>query len=47
VDGIIAVFSAERGLTAIDRDSIKFLSDNKDKFLGAILNKVDEYNLEL
>ena len=47
VDGIIAVFSAERGLTAIDRESIKFLSDNKEKFLGAILNKVDEYNLEL
>jgi len=47
VDGIIAVFSADKTLAAIDKDSIKFLQDNKAKFLGAILNKVDEFNLEL
>ena len=47
VEGIIAVFSAEASLAAIDRESIKFLHDNREKFLGAILNKVDAYNLEL
>ena len=47
VEGIIAVFSAEASLAAIDKESIKFLHDNREKFLGAILNKVDTYNLEL
>lgn len=47
VDGIIAVFSADKTLTALDKESIKFLQDNRSKFLGAILNKVDEFNLEL
>jgi polysaccharide biosynthesis transport protein len=47
VEGIIAVFSADNTLAAIDKESIKFLHDNKDKFLGAILNKVDGYNLEM
>lgn len=47
VEGIIAVFSADDTLAAIDKESIKFLHDNKDKFLGAILNKVDGYNLEM
>jgi succinoglycan biosynthesis transport protein ExoP len=47
VEGIIAVFSAEASLAAIDKESIKFLHDNREKFLGAILNKVDTYNLEM
>jgi succinoglycan biosynthesis transport protein ExoP len=47
VEGIVAVFSAESSLTAIDKESIRFLHDNRDKFLGAILNKVETFNLEL
>ncbi|MBS1606844.1 MAG: hypothetical protein JST42_29585, partial [Bacteroidetes bacterium] len=47
VEGIVAVFSAETTLTAMDKESIRFLHDNHDKFLGAILNKVETFNLEL
>ena len=46
-DGLIAVFSSESDFTAADKESIKFLVENKDKFLGAILNKVAKDNLEL
>lgn len=47
VDLMIAVFSAEKNFTAADKESIKFLVKNNEKFLGAILNKIDEQNLEL
>jgi succinoglycan biosynthesis transport protein ExoP len=47
VEGIIAVFSAEAVLTPMDKESIKFLDENRSKFLGAILNKVDADNLEM
>ena len=45
--GIIAFFAADTTLTARDNESIRFLNDNRDKFLGAILNKVETFNLEL
>lgn len=47
VDGLIAVFSAEKDFNAADKESIKFLEQNKNKFLGAILNKISDDNLEL
>jgi uncharacterized protein involved in exopolysaccharide biosynthesis/Mrp family chromosome partitioning ATPase len=47
VEGLIAVFSSESDFTAADKESIKFLEENRDKFIGAILNKVEDNNLEL
>ncbi|MBX3241124.1 MAG: hypothetical protein KIT80_16575 [Chitinophagaceae bacterium] len=47
VDGMIAVFSAEADFTTADKESIKFLESKKEKFIGAILNKIEEQNLEL
>jgi len=47
VDGLIVVFSSEANFTAADQESIKFLQENRDKFIGAILNKVEKNNLEL
>jgi succinoglycan biosynthesis transport protein ExoP len=46
-DGLIAIFSADATYTAADKESISFLLENKEKFLGAILNKVQEDNLNL
>jgi Mrp family chromosome partitioning ATPase len=46
-EGLIAIFSADATYTAADKESIGFLFDNKEKFLGAILNKVQEDNLNL
>ncbi|MGN6533115.1 MAG: exopolysaccharide transport family protein [Ginsengibacter sp.] len=46
-DAVVAVFSSESILSASDKESIKFLRQNKEKFLGAILNKVPEENLNL
>ncbi len=43
-DSLIAVFSAEQSLTASDRESIAFLRNN-GKFLGAVLNKVQDENI--
>jgi polysaccharide biosynthesis transport protein len=44
-EGMIAIFSAEKTFSAADKESIKFLKENRNKFLGAILNKVHEDNL--
>lgn len=44
-EGVIAVFSANISLKATDKESIKFLKQHKEKFLGAILNKVMSRNL--
>jgi polysaccharide biosynthesis transport protein len=46
VEGVIAIFSADISLTATDKESIAFLKQNKEKFLGAILNKVESRNLD-
>lgn len=43
-DGVIAVFSADQVLSEADYESIDFLKDN-DKFLGAVLNKVQDDNI--
>ncbi len=47
VEGIVLVFSAENSLGENDRESIEFLKDHRDKFIGAVLNKIDEQNLDL
>ncbi|MBS1565020.1 MAG: hypothetical protein JST39_11565, partial [Bacteroidetes bacterium] len=46
-DGIIAVFSATTSLREADKESIKFLKDTHEKLLGAVLNKVDQDNIDL
>lgn len=46
-DGLVAIFSADAVFSPADRESIAFLNENKDKFIGAILNKVQESNLNL
>ncbi|HWJ28669.1 MAG TPA: hypothetical protein VNS32_19150, partial [Flavisolibacter sp.] len=46
-EGVVAVFSSEASLTPIDKESISFFKENKEKFLGAILNKVQYENLDM
>lgn len=41
VESVIAVFSADQIFKQIDKQSLSFFYELKDKFLGAILNKVD------
>ena len=44
-DKVIAVFGANSDIKAVDKSSIEFLKSLGDKFLGAILNKVDIKNV--
>lgn len=44
-DGIVAVFSSEASLSAIDKESIRLFKQHEKKFIGAILNKVQVDNL--
>lgn len=46
-DGVLAIFSATIEVKQSDKDSIKFLHDLKGKFMGAILNKVQEQDINL
>lgn len=46
VDKVIAVFSANSSIKQPDKDSIDYLSSLDEKFLGAILNNVEEGYLE-
>jgi succinoglycan biosynthesis transport protein ExoP len=41
VDHVITVFSAESQLKAVDRQSLDFLQSLQEKFLGAVLNRVE------
>ncbi|WP_276485215.1 exopolysaccharide transport family protein [Paraflavitalea pollutisoli] len=47
VDGIIAVFSAKSSLGQIDKDSIQYLNNTGDKFVGVVLNNVEANNMDL
>jgi hypothetical protein len=47
VDGVIAVFSSKLALTQVDRESVQFFETLGDKFVGAVLNNVQEEYLEL
>jgi len=46
-DGIMLIFSAKNSLGDIDRESIAFLRTCRQQLLGAVLNKIDEQNLDL
>jgi len=46
-EGVLAIFSATTELKQVDKESIQFLQKLGDKFMGAILNKVDEPDLKL
>jgi len=45
VDKVIAVFGAENDIKTIDKESIDYLNNLGNKFMGAILNKMDLRNL--
>lgn len=47
VDGIIVVFSAKSSLGQIDKDSIHYLKETGDKFVGTVLNNVEVNNMDL
>ena len=46
-DGIIAIFSAKEEVEQADKESIKYFKTDKTKFLGSVLNKVDDKDLNL
>jgi polysaccharide biosynthesis transport protein len=46
-DAVIAVFSAESSVKQNDEESIKYLHGLNDKFLGAVLNKVQLENVDM
>lgn len=46
VDKVIAVFSAKSQIKKSDTSSLGFLTSLKEKFAGAVLNKVDMENLD-
>ena len=47
VEGVVLVFSAKNSLGENDRESIEFLKQHRSKFIGAVLNNIDEQNLDL
>jgi succinoglycan biosynthesis transport protein ExoP len=47
VEGVLVIFSAKNILGETDRESIAFLKEQRSKFIGAVLNNVDEQNLDL
>jgi succinoglycan biosynthesis transport protein ExoP len=47
VDGIIVVFSAKSSLGQVDKDSIHYLKETGDKFVGTVLNNVEVNNMDL
>lgn len=46
-DGVIAIFSASAEIKQTDKESIKYLQSLGDKFMGAILNKVEKSDISL
>lgn len=46
-EGIVAIFSARLEIKQADKESIKFFQKEKGKFLGAILNKVEDDDVNL
>jgi polysaccharide biosynthesis transport protein len=46
-DGVISVFSANSSLTQKDRESIKYLKSLNGKFIGAVLNFVQEEEVKV
>jgi Mrp family chromosome partitioning ATPase len=46
-EGIVAIFSAKAEIKSADKESIKYFQTVKDKFLGAVLNKIDNKDFRL
>jgi Mrp family chromosome partitioning ATPase len=46
-DGVISVFSAKNSLIQKDRESIKYLKSLNGKFIGAVLNFVEEEEVKV
>ncbi len=44
-DNVIAVFSSDSTLRQADKDSIAFLNNLGDKFIGSVLNRVNKKNM--
>lgn len=46
-EGVIVVFSAKSVIRQTDKESIKFLKSQQDKLVGAVLNEVEEDNIDM
>ncbi len=46
-EAVIAVFSAKSVIRQTDKDSIRFLKNQKEKLIGAVLNEVEEDNVDM
>jgi Mrp family chromosome partitioning ATPase len=46
-DGILAIFATDSVINQLDKESIHFLLNEKQKFIGGILNKVDKENIDI
>jgi polysaccharide biosynthesis transport protein len=46
-EGIVAVFSAKNSIHESDKEAIQFLNTAGNKFIGVVLNMVDEDNFDL
>jgi polysaccharide biosynthesis transport protein len=46
-EAIVAVFSAKSVIRQTDKESIKFLKTDKEKLIGAVLNGVEEDNINM
>ena len=46
-EAVIAVFSAKSVIRQTDKDSIQFLKSQKEKLIGAVLNEVEEDNVDM
>jgi len=46
-EAIIVVFSAKSVIRQTDKDSIIFLKNQKEKLIGAVLNEVEEDNVDM
>ena len=45
-DRVIGIFSADKVIEQADRNSIDYLKELKDKYIGSVLNRVEPENLE-
>ena len=46
-DLIIPVFSSKSIIGHVDKESIKFMKDHKEKLIGAVLNEIDLENIDM
>ena len=46
-EAIVAIFSAKSVIRQTDKDAIQFLKNQKEKLIGAVLNEVEEDNIDM